>query len=159
MADNSAQNATDTIATDDLATLNGGASGSVKVQRVKNGFGVDGDLKDVAPAVGLPTAPQQATAGAPAFATIGTTSSSLLAANTARKGAALFNDTNVDVLVDLSGGTAAITRYSLRISRGGYYELPAGSVATGLITGVGVAAGTLTVTASGSGNFCVTELT
>jgi hypothetical protein len=37
----------DSIATDDLATLNGAASGTVKVQRVKAGFGIDGDLRDV----------------------------------------------------------------------------------------------------------------
>jgi hypothetical protein len=57
MADNTALNTGtggDTIATDDLSTLNGGASGTVKVQRIKAGFGVDGDLNDVTPQVGMP---------------------------------------------------------------------------------------------------------
>lgn len=55
MADNTSQIGSDSIATDDLSTLNGAASGSVKVQRVKVGYGVDGDLKDVYPAQPLPT--------------------------------------------------------------------------------------------------------
>ena len=52
----------DSIATDDLSTLNGGASGSVKVQRVKMGFGVDGDLKDVNSTQPLPVATVDVTA-------------------------------------------------------------------------------------------------
>lgn len=47
MADNSTQNGTDTIATDDLTTLNGSASSGVKLQRVKACFGADGDASDV----------------------------------------------------------------------------------------------------------------
>lgn len=48
MADNSVMGSTDTIATDDLG-------GSVKVQRVKAGFGVDGSYADVTAIAGLPT--------------------------------------------------------------------------------------------------------
>jgi len=63
MADNTTLNAGslgDVIATDDLATLNGGASGTVKVQRVKMGYGADSDLNDVsiaqpAPVSEIPT--------------------------------------------------------------------------------------------------------
>lgn len=54
MADNSAQNGVDTISTDDLATLNGAASGVQKVQRTKAGFGVDGVFRDVSAQFGLP---------------------------------------------------------------------------------------------------------
>lgn len=54
MADNSAQNGTDTIATDELATLNGGAVSGLKAQRVKPGFGPDGDLRDVSKQFPLP---------------------------------------------------------------------------------------------------------
>lgn len=54
MADNSVQNGTDTIATDDVTTLNGGASSAVKVQRVKPGFGIDGDFTDVSATNPLP---------------------------------------------------------------------------------------------------------
>lgn len=54
MADNSAQNATDIIATDELATLNGGAVSGFKVQRVKPGFGIDSVLRDVSGGFPLP---------------------------------------------------------------------------------------------------------
>ena len=54
MADNTIQTGADTIATDDLATLNGAASGSVKVQRMKPGFGLDGDFTDVSTINPLP---------------------------------------------------------------------------------------------------------
>lgn len=55
MVDNSTQTGSDNIATDDLSTINGGASGSVKVQRVKIGSGVDGDFKDANSAQPIPT--------------------------------------------------------------------------------------------------------
>lgn len=54
MADNTAQTGTDTIATDDLATLNGGASTGVKAQRVKVGYGADGDFRDASTSFPLP---------------------------------------------------------------------------------------------------------
>jgi hypothetical protein len=54
VADNTAQTGADTIATDDLATLNGAASTGVKIQRVKPAFGVDGDARDVSQAFPLP---------------------------------------------------------------------------------------------------------
>ena len=55
MADNTQLNAGtggDTIATDDVTTLNGSASAGVKVQRVKVMFGPDGAATDVADAAG-----------------------------------------------------------------------------------------------------------
>lgn len=54
MADNSTQNGTDTIATDDVTTLNGGASSAVKVQRVKVTYGDDGTARDASAAFPLP---------------------------------------------------------------------------------------------------------
>jgi len=59
MADNTTLNTGtggDVIAADELVTLNGGASSGVKVQRVKPGFGADGDLTDVSAANPLPIA-------------------------------------------------------------------------------------------------------
>lgn len=44
----------DTIATDDLTTLNGGAVSGFKVQRVKVGYGPDSNLRDVEAAFPLP---------------------------------------------------------------------------------------------------------
>jgi len=56
MADNSPSSggAGDVISTDDLATINGGATSGVKVQRMKVGFGSDSDLRDVDATHGLP---------------------------------------------------------------------------------------------------------
>lgn len=54
MADNSLQGGADTIATDEVTTLNGGASTGVKVQRVKAGFGVDNEHRDVSAQFPLP---------------------------------------------------------------------------------------------------------
>jgi hypothetical protein len=59
MADNTALNpgtGGDVIATDELTTLNGAASSGVKVERVKVGYGADGDLTDVSAANPLPVA-------------------------------------------------------------------------------------------------------
>ena len=59
MADNTALNSGtggDVIATDELVTLNGGASTGVKVQRVKVGYGADSDLTDASTANPLPVA-------------------------------------------------------------------------------------------------------
>ena len=54
MADNSLTSGGDNLATDDLATINGGATSGVKVQRTKVGFGSDSDLRDVDATHGLP---------------------------------------------------------------------------------------------------------
>jgi hypothetical protein len=57
MADTTPQNGTDTISTDDLATLNGTTVPvAQKVQRVKVGFGLDGDFTDAAKTTPLPIA-------------------------------------------------------------------------------------------------------
>ena len=54
MGDNTIQTGADTIATDELTTLNGGAVSGVKVQRMKVGFGSDAALRDVDAANPLP---------------------------------------------------------------------------------------------------------
>jgi len=55
MPDNSLQNGTDNIATDELTTVNGAAApAGLKVQRSKVGFGPDGALRDVDQANPLP---------------------------------------------------------------------------------------------------------
>lgn len=54
MADNTVQNGTDTISTDDVTTLNGGASSGVKVPRTKIMYGDDGTARDISAAFPLP---------------------------------------------------------------------------------------------------------
>lgn len=101
MADNTTLNVAsggDTIATDDLATINGGAVGSAqKVQRVKVGFGSDGDLRDVDATHGLPIVGVQ---DARTTGTITTSASTV--------GPVAVSNRNV-VTVDISGTYAGIT--------------------------------------------------
>jgi hypothetical protein len=54
MADNTVQSGTDTIATDDVTTLNGNASSGIKVQRTKVTYGDDGTARDVSATFPLP---------------------------------------------------------------------------------------------------------
>ena len=79
----------------------------------------------------------------------GTTSASttILASNTARVGASIFNDSTA-VLYLSRGATCATTNYSVQVQPGGFYELPETNVYTGVITGVW---------ASAVGNARVTE--
>lgn len=73
----------------------------------------------------------------------GTSSVTILASNAARKGATITNtDANV-LYLDLSGGTATSTSFSVAIASNGFYEVPSNfAVYTGLITGIWAADGT-----------------
>lgn len=84
MADNSTQNGTDTIATDDVTTLNGGASSGIKVQRVKVLFGDDGTARDVSASFPLPVTLND-TAKATYAANYTRTSTGALTANTLKQ--------------------------------------------------------------------------
>ncbi len=55
IADNSVQTGNDSIATDELSTLNDAPTADVKAQRVKVGYGSDGSLRDVDAEYPLPT--------------------------------------------------------------------------------------------------------
>jgi len=73
-------------------------------------------------------------------------STTILAANTARRGATLFNEGAAICYMKL-GATASTSSYTLQIVSGGYYELPFGY--TGIITGI---------TSSGTAQLRITEL-
>lgn len=79
----------------------------------------------------------------------GTSSVTLLAANTARYGATITNTDANPLLVCMSGGTASATNYSVKLSTDAYFEVPYGY--TGLITGIW--------TGDGAGVALVTEYT
>lgn len=65
----------------------------------------------------------------------GTSSTTILAANSARKGARIFNTDANNLFLDLSGGTAvAATRAQVILAQNEGYELPFGM--TGLVTGI-----------------------
>lgn len=62
----------------------------------------------------------------------------ILASNTARKGASFFND-STEVLYLLCGaGTSSATNFSVKIAAAGYYELPytAFGPYTGIVKGI-----------------------
>jgi len=75
-------------------------------------------------------------------------SGTLLAANDARLGATIWNDSVAVLYVDYTGGTASATSCSVKLAADAYLEIPYGH--TGLITGIW---------ASATGAARVTELT
>lgn len=72
----------------------------------------------------------------------------ILASNTSRKGAAVFNDSTATLYLLLSSGTSTTSLYSVQLGPGGYYEVPYGY--TGVIKGLW---------SSATGNARVTEFT
>lgn len=65
-------------------------------------------------------------------------STTLLALNTARKGATFFNDSSSVLYLKL-GATASSSSYTVQIAAGGYFELPSyndGQVYKGVIDGI-----------------------
>ena len=79
-----------------------------------------------------------------------TTSGTLLALNAARRGAALFNNTDRDVFVLLGSTATATTSFTVKLASGDYYEVPASY--SGVIDGI-LASGPV-----GSGTVLVTEV-
>lgn len=79
----------------------------------------------------------------------GVASGTLLTANTARRGAIITNTDANALLVNLAGGTASASSYSVRLAQNATYEVPYGY--TGLITGIWEA--------DGAGAALVTEFT
>lgn len=77
------------------------------------------------------------------------TAITILAANTARYGATVYNDDANALYLLLGTGTVSATVYTVQIPPNGYYEVPFGF--TGILTGLWAA--------DGSGSARVTELT
>lgn len=102
--------------------------------------------------VGTSTAPFQtqavtSSAGATTRQPTSTSATTLKAANAARKGLTVYNESGAVLYVKL-GPAATATDYSYAMPASGYYEVPYGY--TGAVTGI---------LASGTGNAQVTELT
>lgn len=76
------------------------------------------------------------------------TSVTILASNTSRKGAIIFNDSTALLYLDLSGGAATSSSYSVQVPANSYFEVPGPNIYNGAITGVW---------ASAVGNARVTE--
>lgn len=74
------------------------------------------------------------------------TAGTILAANAARKGASVFNDSTAILYLGLSATTPTSSVYSVKMAAGSYFEAPA--VYSGIIKGIW---------ASANGNAVVTE--
>lgn len=70
----------------------------------------------------------------------GATSVTLLAANANRKGATITNTDANALYINMAGGTASATAYSVALALGGTYSVPSGY--TGAITGIWALDGT-----------------
>jgi hypothetical protein len=96
----------------------------------------DGDLTPIAPvdAAGLQTRPGKAAASSTARVTAATSSTLLLAANTARLTATVFNDSSAELYLKYGSG-ATSTSKKLTVPSKGFWEMPPGSTYTGVIHG------------------------
>jgi hypothetical protein len=94
------------------------------------------------------TATKPGTATQTSVASTVTTNTTLLAANAARLGASIYNESTSVLFILLGAGTESATVYTLQMAAGAYYEVP--NAFTGIIKGHWV-------TANGSAR--VTELT
>ena len=74
------------------------------------------------------------TYGAKANVSGATSSTTILAANNARTGALIWNDSSAILYLDLTGGTATSTSCSVKMAPDKLYEVP--YYYTGLITGI-----------------------
>jgi hypothetical protein len=76
-------------------------------------------------------------------------STTVLAGNSARIGASIYNDTNTNLFLRLASGVASTSSFSVKVGAQSYYEVPAHY--SGIIVGIWASAGT--------GNAQVTEFT
>lgn len=75
------------------------------------------------------------------------TSVTILASNTSRKGALFYNDSTQICYLDLSGGTASTSSYSVQMPSQSLFELPGPVIYNGLVTGIWASAnGSMRVT-------------
>lgn len=123
-----------------LAVRNDGAATSLS--------GTNGDYTPIATdAAGVQYVVQKSPTATLANVASSATSVTILAANTARKGAMIYND-STQVLYLKFGATASATSFTVPLATNTYYEVPGGY--TGIIDGIWVSA---------NGNARVTELT
>lgn len=159
MADNTLQNGTDNIATDDLATLNGAAVPvAQKVQRVKIGYGADGDLTDVSvlkplPVQAMDTSASGSLAAAAQTVSIGLNSNAGLAVQITGTwvGTVTFEGT-VDGTnwVPINGVSASTSAPQPTTTVNGVYRLTPSGLASVRVNMTSYTSGTAAVTMRGS---------
>ena len=86
--------------------------------------------------------------GTPSSVVAAAADTALLAANTARLGATIYNDSTATLYLVAGSGAASTTNYTIQIAPNGYYELPYNY--TGAVRGIWTAA---------NGNARITEYT
>lgn len=133
----------------DLATIAAAIVGSIMQDNIKqlNGTTISTNSGTV-DAGTQRTVPASAATGTKASVASSATSVTILASNTSRKGAIIYNDSTQILYLDLSGGTASSSSYSVQVLAYGYFELPPPIIYNGVITGIWAAA---------NGNARVTE--
>jgi len=91
----------------------------------------------VDPATGAPATPIGPSTGTQTSVADTTADTTLLAANSSRKGACVHNDSTAILYLLLGTGPASATAFSVKLSPDTYYELPVcqGGVYTGVIKG------------------------
>lgn len=93
--------------------------------------------------IGLPTS----STATPSNVNGSASSVTILASNTNRKNASVFNDSSAVLYLLWGSGTASVTNYTVQIASGQYYELPNQPIFTAQLTGIwSSATGTARVT-------------
>lgn len=130
----------DLIASDELSTLNGGgATAGLKVQRVKVGHGIDGNFDDVTTAKPLPVSSfTPLTPSTPVSVSVGTSSSSAVAANSLRKGLVVINLSTSNVSFGL--GAAAVLNRGITLTPYGTWVMDQYTFTTAEIFAIAAAA-------------------
>lgn len=124
--------------------------GGIDYQRVKVTWGVDGTATDVSATDPLPvtSTPSKSSTGTQSNVAGNAGNVTILAANTSRRGASVYNDSAAILYLLAAAGTSSATLYTVQIQPNGYYEVPASY--TGIISGIW---------ASATGSARVTEWT
>lgn len=128
------------VAADDIG-------GGILVQRVKAVWGADGSANDPTLDDGIPVEITGAATSTLSNVGASVTSVPLLASNTGRRGASIYNDSASAYLYVKHGATASLTSFTVRVRPNGLYELPGPAVWRGAIDGIWSAAvGTARIT-------------
>jgi len=110
--------------------------------------GPDGSVYDSTTPLPVSTVVAAAATGTQSNVSGATSSTTLLAANTARRGATIWNDSTSILYVLLSSQTASATLCTTKLIADAYYEVPFGY--TGIVKGIWVSA---------TGSARITEIT
>lgn len=120
-----------TVATDAIVTI------GALIDETSTDSGDEGDavaIRATADRILRVVSQQRSSASTKANVAGSASSVTILAANTARRGASIWNDSSAILYLDLTGGTASATSCSVKLIADAFYEVPFGY--TGLITGI-----------------------